>query len=272
MNGPTSQAVATLRDDPVIVLGMHHSGTSILAEVLHRAGVFMQANMRHSESKFFTRLNDRVILGRPDRWAALPLPPVDEIMSRLAAARDEIARKALRRYVAAGYDGASRWGFKDPRSCVTLPLLLELYPRAQLVHIVRDADDVAASLAAGSKRGVGRVADLDHWRELRRQYIDRVRTYGARHAQFLELAYEEFCTRPIDTTRRVLEYIHIEMLPSTVEFLDNTIYTHRIGRSRGSISSASPGGTHAIHPSSEVPANGLGGRRGGSGDEIAGRD
>jgi hypothetical protein len=251
MKNTLSQPAVRLRDDPVIVLGMHHSGTSILAEVLHRGGVFMQANMRHFESNFFTKLNDRTILGRPDAWAALPLPPVHEIMSRLDAARDEIDHKAHRRYVAAGYDGTGRWGFKDPRTCVTLPLFLELFPRAQLLHIVRDADDVAASLAAGPKRGVGQNTDLNHWRELRRQYLERVRTYGTRHAQFLEFTYEDFCTKPIDTTRRVFEHIRIDLQPSTVEFLNNSIYTNRIGRSR----QWPAGDTHANHPSSEVSAS-----------------
>ena len=49
---------------PILVVGMHNSGTSILTEILHENGIFFGANMRHYESYFFSNfINDRVILG-----------------------------------------------------------------------------------------------------------------------------------------------------------------------------------------------------------------
>ncbi len=36
--------------DPVIVTGMHNSGTSILAEILHTSGLFLEANMDSMET------------------------------------------------------------------------------------------------------------------------------------------------------------------------------------------------------------------------------
>ena len=38
------------------------------------------------------------------------------------------------------------WGWKDPRSTLTLPLWLELFPDARVIEIVRHGVDVAASL------------------------------------------------------------------------------------------------------------------------------
>jgi hypothetical protein len=42
---------------PVLVVGMHNSGTSILTELLHASGVFFAASMQHHESHFFQSLS-----------------------------------------------------------------------------------------------------------------------------------------------------------------------------------------------------------------------
>ncbi len=44
----------------------------------------------------------------------------------------------------APYDG--RWGWKDPRTSLTLPYWLEVFPSAQLLHVTRDVEGVAKSL------------------------------------------------------------------------------------------------------------------------------
>jgi hypothetical protein len=50
--------MATLRDNvvvrphPVILLGMHHSGTSIFSELLHRHGVFMDPTNMRGKDRF----------------------------------------------------------------------------------------------------------------------------------------------------------------------------------------------------------------------------
>jgi hypothetical protein len=209
--------MAELRDDPVIVLGMHHSGTSILTQVLHENGVFMHANMDHYESRFFTMvINDKLVMGGSGNWAAVPIMPVDEVLARVDAARSAIERRALTKYVEDGYDGESRWGFKDPRVCVLLPLYLQIFPNCQLLHIVRNEDDVAASLARSEKRGVGRNKDVDHWKELRRQYVARAREFGAMHRGYVELEYEDFCSRSVDVARTLFAYLRIPFSP-TVE-------------------------------------------------------
>ena len=218
-----------LRSDPVIVLGMHHSGTSILAEVLHRSGVFMQANMPHHESKFFTvEINDKLIMGGGDNWARQPIMPVSEAMAKLDEVRARIQKRAYKKYFEAGYDGHSRWGFKDPRTCVTLPLFLEIFPEAQLLHIIRQEDDVAASLAANDKKGVGVKSDLNFWRELQRQYVARACEFGQRHKFYSEFRYEDFCRQPLEIMEAVFKYLNLPFPEATAAFLREKIYTHRI--------------------------------------------
>jgi hypothetical protein len=213
-----------LRTDPVIVLGMHHSGTGILARILHENGVFMHADMAHYESRFFSiEVNDRLLLGSGDAWARTPIAPVKEIMLRVDDAKALIAAKGLRRYARAGYDGGSPWGFKDPRVCVLLPLYMELYPEARLIHIVRTEDDVAASLARAKKSGAGRITDPEHWRALRTQYVARALAYGRRHSHYHELQYEELCSDPEGTGRPLLAYLGIPFTDATAAYLRATV-------------------------------------------------
>lgn len=222
-------SVGGLRGDPVILLGMHNSGTSIFAEVLHRHGVFMHANMDHFESRFFTlRLNRDVIMGGArDGWARVPIMSVDEVMAKLERARREIEKKAKKKYVRSGYDGHGMWGFKDPRTCVTLPLYLEIFPRARLLHIVRQEADVAESLAGGRKQGVGVLEDREHWRVLYRQYVERVREFGVGR-DYHEFAYEDFCRSPIDVTKPIFDRLDLPFTPELEDFLRERVHTRRI--------------------------------------------
>lgn len=214
----------TLRDDPVIVLGMHHSGTSILTEVLHRHGIFMHANMQHYESRFFTTtVDNEALMGGDGRWANSPIMSVAEVMAKVDVARALIDQEAYQRYVSDGYDGSSRWGFKDPRTCVLLPLYLAVFPHAQLLHIIRNGDDVAKSLARSRKKGVGRNLDRSHWKDLWRQHVDRAREYGRKHARYYEFRYEEFAKQPVVVTRLIFEYLNLELSPAAKTFLRDNV-------------------------------------------------
>lgn len=219
-----------MRDDPVILLGMHHSGTSIFAEVLHRHGVFMCADMGHYESRLITQhINDGLIMGGGPNWSQVPILSVEYVMSKLDAVRAAIESELRKHYTRAGYDGRAPWGFKDPRTCVTLPLFLRIFPHARLLHIVRREADVAESLATREKAGVGVLRDRGHWRELRRQHVARVRHFGALHRSYREFAYEEFCRRPIEVTRPIFEWLGLACTTRLEEFLRTRIYSHRIG-------------------------------------------
>lgn len=46
------------------------------------------------------------------------------------------------------------WGWKDPRSTYTLPLWLEIFPGAKIVHICRHGVDVANSLRIRQQKGL----------------------------------------------------------------------------------------------------------------------
>jgi hypothetical protein len=214
---------------PVLVVGMHNSGTSMLTEILHKSGIFFGANMRHFESFFFTNfINDRVILGGGDSWAKLPILTVERVLSFESSVGPFIQAHWLADYLQWGYDGRSPWGVKDPRLCVLLPLYLKLFPDAKVVHIRRDPNDVAASLTRRYKEGVGRLDDFEHWKDLTLAYTQRVLDYASKCRAYHELSYESFCTDTEVQTRRLFDFLGLPFTGETGKLL-SSVSPSRIG-------------------------------------------
>ena len=152
---------------PVLVLGMHNSGTTMLAQILHHSGLFLANNAAHCESHFFSLfVNDRLIMGGGTAWAQFPIMTVEQVLARRDVVEPLVKQNWRMDYIQWGYDGCGPWGIKDPRLCVLLPLYLEMFPGAKLLLIRRDPDDVAASLAHRHKPGVGVKNEPQHWKSL----------------------------------------------------------------------------------------------------------
>ncbi|MEX1081496.1 MAG: sulfotransferase [Halofilum sp. (in: g-proteobacteria)] len=167
---------------PVIIIGMHRSGTSVLTRLLQQAGFFMGAGASRNEEAVFTNaINSWIFRQASATWdrpesmdwllADDALRPwmmdyISRLMNGPAAARFLGVRRWLR------YRGLDRvrepWGWKDPRNTYTLPLWLELLPNARVLHIVRHGVDVAESLR--SRRESAFEANIARYRRRRRFY------------------------------------------------------------------------------------------------------
>jgi hypothetical protein len=153
MHTPLRQA------SPFIVIGMHRSGTRLLAEILDRLGIFMGADRQaDAESVTFMQINEGILHQCGAFWSepmsahfALAQP---DFLERLAASVRETLAAELEKYI-----GQSAWrpgstpeetppfGWKDPRNTFTLPVWRQVFPSSRVIHIVRHGVDVAASLA-----------------------------------------------------------------------------------------------------------------------------
>jgi hypothetical protein len=104
-------------------------------------------------------------------------------------------------------EGKSRWGDKTPYYVMHIPKLLEWFPDAQIVHLIRDGRDVALSL-------FGRQHDFyvynayfaaEYWES----YVEKGRALGKHlgSAQYLELRYEDLITQPEVTMRKLCAFL-----------------------------------------------------------------
>ena len=153
--------------DPVILIGMHRSGTSLLCRLLEGLGLFVGRDLEHNhESLFFQHINRWSLRQASARWdnpgMVDALLASDKLCDLVTEAIDGRlhglgARRYLgwRRFLAhRGIDArlAFAWGWKDPRNTYTLPLWLRLFPAARVITIERHGVDVAASLRARAER------------------------------------------------------------------------------------------------------------------------
>lgn len=132
---------------PVVIAGMHRSGTSVLANLLQATGVDVgrrlmpaaAANPRgYFEDLDFQELHERVIQASHPRLLWLPVEGERLVFSD--------ADRAEGRRLAALRDDAPVWGFKDPRTCLFLDFWDEVLDDARFVFIFRRPELVVDSL------------------------------------------------------------------------------------------------------------------------------
>jgi len=134
---------------PLIVVGMHRSGTSLLSDLLTEMGVPMGPHRTiQGESRLFRVFNQEILRRAKATW--VEPSQVREFVADPTAAeeRAQWIRKQLEKpKVQNSLDlKAESWGWKDPRNALTLPVWLQVFPEARLLHVVRNGIDVSHSL------------------------------------------------------------------------------------------------------------------------------
>ncbi len=145
--------------------------------------------------------------------------------------------------------GKQRWAEKTPKYTRHLPLVNQLYPDCQLIHMIRNGRDVVSSYHKrwGYLSAVKTAAY--RWRD----YITRARDFGKTlpKDRYYELRYEELVSDPEMVLRGVFEFLqepcvpdvlHYDQAPHDVNNLyqtstqesrgdsEGTVYTSRIGK------------------------------------------
>lgn len=167
---------------PVIIVGMHRSGTSLLTRVLQRFGFFMgRGTTRNEEAAFTNAINAWVFHHAGATWDQPT--PMDQLLvdADLQPWMEDYLGRVINGPAACRFLGLGRWlrwrglhriaepwGWKDPRNTFTLPIWLRLFPNARVLHIVRHGVDVAASLQARRAREL--EANLERYQRWRRAY------------------------------------------------------------------------------------------------------
>ncbi|KTG16292.1 MULTISPECIES: sulfotransferase [unclassified Guyparkeria] len=146
--------------DPVIFVGMHRSGTSLVGRLLEELGLFVgKGKDENNEAIFFQALNSWLLAQCGSRWdnpgqigelwqheQAMEL--IEDYVRFMMASPRAIDFLGVRGYLLnrSIMNHRHPWGWKDPRNTFTLPLWLRLFPRAKVVCIERHGVDVAQSL------------------------------------------------------------------------------------------------------------------------------
>jgi len=130
----------------LIVAGFHRSGTSLVCQLLHRAGLFLGYDMLgrrfsnprgHFEDTEILDLHERILADNGRTWLlGEPFLPIitDHHWQRM---QEIVGRRNADHRL---------WGFKDPRVCVFLMLWKHLLPNAKVLLVYRNFSDTTYSL------------------------------------------------------------------------------------------------------------------------------
>ena len=140
---------------PILILGMHRSGTSALTGMLNTLGMSVGKGLiggnEGNQKGYFERLDllythESILQSLGSSWHDfLPLPDRWWGSPEMAPFKAEIENVIHREF-----QDKPLWGVKDPRLCRLLPLWLAVLEKIQqqpsFIFVLRDPDEIAASM------------------------------------------------------------------------------------------------------------------------------
>jgi SAM-dependent methyltransferase len=193
---------------PVIVLGMHRSGTSALTRLIHLLGLSVGRSddlmspqpdnpMGFWESRSLSELNDRLLAAVDSRWWLPPRQRAHLWQSDGVVAQHAEAQRLLQDV----YGSGQQWVWKDPRNCLTLSFWLELLPEPPaIVFIHRHPLEVITSLRQRNELPPLVAAGL--WEIYNRSAIEQMAGLPA-----FVLSYEQLLDAPTQVLRRLSGFL-----------------------------------------------------------------
>ena len=203
--------------EPVVVCvaGMHRSGTSMVARLIHTCGVYFgpERILAHYypdnergfwENADFVTLNEALLQDLGGTWDT-PSPLPDTWNN---AALDPLRDRALD--LISRLSDLKQWGWKDPRSSLTLPFWRQLIPKLKVVICLRNPLEVIQSLVRRGSSADDSLLEL--WLMYNQELMaavppeDRVITH-----------YTTYFHDPRQELRRVLGFLGIPVSDEAVE-------------------------------------------------------
>lgn len=258
---------------PVIIIGMSRSGTSMLTRMLESLGLFCGSKLTNNhEALFFRELNDWLLT---QCSGGLESPGAIKYLLQDSEARTlftEFITFTMKSHRAISYLGWGKylsagtpanldipWGWKDPRNTFTLPLWLDIFPGAKVIHIYRHPMDIVNSLITRRKKGLLRLSEKHrswrgvYWYYLMQKFIPSKRVFvdlrGASsedglkmwqeymqeartHLEGLgeraiEIKYEDFLDEPVRVLETLSEFAGLEASPGRIKELTQDINKSR---------------------------------------------
>lgn len=197
---------------PIFIVGCPRSGTTLLRDLLrshprltfppesHFIPAFYRGYGDPGSAKEAVDLATRLLRLEWIRQWDIALTPGDFVEDR---SFDAVVCRLFDAW--ARTENKPRWGDKTPHYIQNILTLVELFPSARVIHIVRDGRDVALSwLKAGFEpRNLYTAATL--WK----RYVSTGRRAGMMLplATYLEVRYESMLGAPADTMRAVCDFV-----------------------------------------------------------------
>lgn len=189
----------------VIVLGMHRSGSSMVSSLCHGLGVNMGLKLPNGlednpfgyEDEDFLNLNKRILKACDSSW---DFPPDTELISQ----SEYMYRKEIQDLI---FSRHGLWGWKDPRTCFTLPLYIDYLDNPYFIRCYRNERDMAYSLF--KKYQIPIWAGL----KLSRLYEERLNSFFSSNVDIKSIAvdYKKLRSDPIIVAKDINDFLDLKL-------------------------------------------------------------
>lgn len=250
---------------PLIIIGMHRSGTTMITKLLEKLGLFVGDEKEvNSESVFFHNLNHWIMVQANSAWDN-PVPEFfknDFHNSNLK----RVIENHLKGFGRYKYLGKSRyfkyksirdldftWGWKDPVNTLNLEIWKAVFPEAKILHIYRNPVDIAESLRVREHKVQGRFK-LTYAKKIHEKLLTSRRLYNRSVKLFdimegiklwevyieaafrrkeelgglwLDIKYEDFLDQPQAQLKTIIDFARLETDENTINDLTKVINNDR---------------------------------------------
>jgi hypothetical protein len=203
---------------PLLIIGMHRTGTSLLSRVLNDAGIYMGAIRDHNGESFpILGVNQELLPDwtQPQRVTT----GIGHAKRAILAAHYQLPNEARWRL----WPFRNHcWGWKDPRTTFTLKAWMQLFPDLRVVHMRRQPEAVIKSLLARSGKPGEATFGLsqDAAFALHMQYENEALTYGEWGAdRYLEVHYEKLVARDPEQISALNKFCGVDVTEALSRYL-----------------------------------------------------
>jgi hypothetical protein len=166
------------------------------------------------ENKRFNSVNQRILKRLGGSWDDPPPAPAAWTAGALVGLRAEAEE------ILAHFGGREPWGWKDPRSCLTLPFWQGLIDPLPVVIVVRNPLEVAGSLRERNDFSLERGLAL--WYEYNHRLLAAAAT-----SKHIATHYDAYFEHPDREARRLLHFLGLSLDAGTIAAASSMPMTHR---------------------------------------------
>lgn len=251
-----------MNQQPVIILGMHRSGTTMITKLLENLGLFVGAEKEmNNEALFFWNINNWIF----DLHTATPEKPYNlryknpacekVIIESLEFFIQSSKRKQYLGNFASGYrsikDVDFPFGWKDPKNTFTIHFWKQIFPNPKIIHIYRNPIDSVSSyierdlelknkfdwnwkkklkrdfLISKNFHQNFRLYNLEEGFNLWEEYVSHALELKHQFNEYIEIKYEDFLASPSEKTRQLIAFCGLSADENKIQKAIDTVNPER---------------------------------------------
>jgi hypothetical protein len=193
----------------IFIIGMHRSGTSLVANLLNKAGAFLgesddllppNFDNRYGfyENKEFVEINDKILEKFGLQWDSAKTPDFEKKID--LKKEKELANEFIKE-ISSGHNVVA---FKDPRATLTLPFWRDIIDvDIKVLFVRRNPLEICASLK--KRNNFSKKKSLTIWENYKRQGLKNIEGLDT-----LFVNYDDILDNPFPNFVRMLKFLDVE--------------------------------------------------------------